>query len=416
MFKAESRVIRNAICFKSQQRTMLSYSTLAWMGRIWPIQQQHHFLLQVAGYEKTQNTAQNTVGQASQMKAVVVKSRCWLMLLLVFLPWGQVLADADLYQGRAVVADQSTAEQATGMRAALQQVLGKLTGLNQFDDYPGVSSALSSASKIVLAFYYENRPLTLPDGTKVEEFLLVANFSPKAVDQLRTELQLPRWKPERQPLTIWPIVDNGQGRNIMPIELEYAWMGLADLANDRAMPLRWPEADENGEFPADVQLLWGGYAEGLGKEPAEAGGPTETLVVAALHDGPEWNVRMNLDYEGLRWSERFRGVDLETVLGQGLNLAIDQIVAASSIAATESGDWQVDITVTDLSNADDYARCLTYLQELSVVEIVLVKSASAGRVSLSLALNAAPEYLQQYLSSGKTLTPSAVEGEYQLSP
>jgi hypothetical protein len=123
---------------------------------------------------------------------------------------------------------------------------------------------------------------------------------------------------------------------------------------------------------------------------------------------------MNLDYEGLLWSERFRGIDLETVLEQGLNLAIDQIVAASSIDATELGEWQVDISVTQLVNADDYARCLAYLKSLSVVENVRVKSASAGRVSLSLSLNAAPEYLLQYISSGKTLAPSTVEGEYQL--
>jgi len=249
----------------------------------------------------------------------------------------------------------------------------------------------------------------------------VANFSPKAVDQLRSELQLPRWNPERHSLTVWPIVDAGQGRNIMPIELEYTWIGMADLANDRGMPLRWPEADENGEFAADVQLLWGGYTEELtSSEPdndeLNNTGPTETLVIAALHDGPEWNVRMNLDYEGLRWSERFRGADLETVLDQGLNLAIDQIVAASSIAATEQGEWQVEILVRQLGNGDDYTRCLAYLQGLSVIENVVVKSASAGRVRLSLALNAAPEYLQQYLLSGKTLAPTGVEGEYQLLP
>lgn len=306
------------------------------------------------------------------------------------------------------------------MRAALQQVLGKLTGLSQFDDYPGVSSALLSASKMVLAFYYENRPLTLPDGTKTEELLLVANFAPLAVNRLRNELQLPRWKPERQPLTIWPIVDDGLERHIMPIELEYAWMGMADLANDRGMPLRWPEADENGEYAVDVQLLWGGYTEELidgqleTAEPADAS--VDTLIVAAMHDGPEWNVRMTLDYEGLLWSERFRGIDLEAVLDQGLNRVIDQIAVASSIAAIDMGASQAEITVTQLNNAGEYARCLTYLQGLSVVENVMVKSASAGRVRFLLALNAAPEYLQQYLSSGKTLVPSGVEGEYRLQP
>jgi len=342
-----------------------------------------------------------------------------LVCVLLLLPFSLPAAE-ELYRGRAPVADQSAAEQAKGMREALQQVLGKLSGLQQFDAYPGAADALSGASKIVVAFYYENRPVTLPDGAQSEDLLLVANFSPMAVDQIRKDLQLPRWKPEREALTIWPIVDDGLERHIMPIELEYAWQGLADLAVDRGMSLRWPEANEDGEYAADVQLLWSGYSDQPAKAEVEAEtvatNAAATLVIAAKQDGPEWNVRLNLDYEGLRWSERFRGMDLETVLQQGLNLAIDQVVAAGSIAATDSGEWRVDITVTQLANSNDYARCLAYLQGLSVVESVAVNSAKAGKVQFSLQLNAAPEYLQQYISAGRTLAPSGIEGEFQLLP
>lgn len=334
-----------------------------------------------------------------------------LLLLLSCLPLSPLQAANGVYQGSAVVADQSAAELEKGMRGALLQVLGKVSGLSDFAGYPGVNQALTGARKIVLAFYYENHPVLLPDGSSREESRLVANFSPKAVDQLRVDLQLPRWKPDRRTLNAWPIVDSGQQRTIMPIELQYAWEGMADLARKRGMPMRWPEADENGEYAVDVQLLWGGYTEELGEQ-----GPGETLVIAALQDGPEWNVRMSMEYEGLIWSERFRGPDLEMVLSQGLNLAIDQVVAASTIAAADTGEWRVDITVTHLSNAQDYARCLAYLQGLSVVESVAVKKALAGQVHFYLSLNAAPSYLQQYLLTGKTLLPTALEGEYQLQP
>jgi len=339
----------------------------------------------------------------------------WPLQLVFFaftvLPVSHLQATDELYQGSAVVADQSSAEQEKGTRDALLQVLGKLSGLNQFEAYPELGPALSRARSMVMAFYYENHPQLLPDGSSIEQKRLVANFSPKAVDQLHTELQLPRWNPDRPALKIWPVVAYGQERTIMPIELEYAWAGMADLALGRGMPLRWPEADENGEYAVDVQLLWGGYTDDLGEQS-----PGETLVVAALQDGPEWNVRMSLDYEGLRWSERFRGADLETVLQQGLNQAINQVVAASSIAAADSGEWMVDITVTQLTNGADYARCLAYLQGLSVVENVSVKNAEAGKVQFSLTLNAAPQYLQQYLQSGKTLVAGSFEGEYQLQP
>jgi len=349
-----------------------------------------------------------------------------LFLLLGLLQLNCLQAADDIYQGSAVVSDQSPAELEKGMRGALRLVLGKVSGLSDFSDYPGVDEALTEARKMVMAFYYQNHPVLLPDGNFREESRLVANFSPRAVDQLQADLQLPRWKPDRRPLNAWPIVDSGQQRTIMPIELQYAWEGMANLARNRGMPIRWPEADENGEYAVDVQLLWGGYNEelreqgpgdqGPGAQDPGAQGPGETLVITALQDGPEWNVRMNMEYEGLRWSERFRGPDLETVLAQGLNLAIDQVVAASSIAAADTGDWHVDITVTHLTNAQDYARCLSYLQGLNVVESVAVKMAQAGQVEFSLSLNAAPSYLKQYFLTGKTLQATAFEGEYQLQP
>lgn len=337
--------------------------------------------------------------------------RLLMLLLLICLPISSLPAADDLYQGSAPVADQSASELEKGMQVALLQVLGKLSGLSDFSDYPGVDEALSEARNMVLAFYYQNHNVLLPDGSSRDESRLVANFSPKAVDQLGVDLQLPRWKPDRRPLLAWPIVDSGQERTIMPIELQYAWEGMADLARKRGMPIRWPEADENGEYAVDVQLLWGGYTEELSEQE-----PGETLVIAALQDGPEWNVRMSMEYEGLRWSERFRGPDLELVLVQGLNSAIDQVVAAGSIAAADAGEWRVDITVTQLSNAQDYSRSLAYLQGLSVVESVTVKKALAGQVQFSLSLNAAPSYLQQFLLTGKTLLPTPVEGEYQLQP
>jgi hypothetical protein len=333
------------------------------------------------------------------------------LAFVLCLPFSQLQAAPDLYQGNAPVADQSAAEQERAMRAALEQVLQKLSGLSQFEEYPEMPVALESARNMVLAFYYQDHPVFLPDGSSRMDKLLVANFSPRAVDELRVRLQLPRWKPERRALSAWPIVDDGLERRIMPIELEYAWAGMAGLAENRGMPITWPEAGEDGEYAADVQLLWGGYTEELNEE-----GLAETLVIAARQDGPEWNVRMNLEYEGLRWSERFRGIDLVTILQQGLNQAIDQIATSSSIAASELGDWSVDITVTQVTGSEDYARCLGYLQGLSLVEAVTVKSAAAGAVQFSLALNAAPEHLQQYLDAGDMLLISGEEGVYQLQP
>lgn len=334
------------------------------------------------------------------------------IVFLLLLPFSHLQAAiTNLYQGYAPIADQSAAEQEKAMRAALGQVLQKLSGLSRFEEYPELPEALASARSMVVAFYFQDHEVLLPDGSSRTDQRLVVNFSPRAVNELRVRLQLPRWKPERRAINAWPIVDDGQERRIMPIELQYAWAGMAELAESRGMPIAWPEVGEDGEYAADVQLLWGGYTEELHED-----GLAQTLVIAARQDGPEWNVRMNLDYEGLRWSERLRGIDLVTILQQGLNQAIDQIAANSSIAASDLGDWTVDIMVTHVTGSRDYARCLAYLQGLSLVESVAVKSASAGVVNFTLALNAAPEHLQQYLDAGDMLLMTEEPGVYQLQP
>jgi hypothetical protein len=320
-------------------------------------------------------------------------------------------APLNLYLGAVPVADQSTAEQARAMPLALAQVLQKLSGLRDFDAFPGLEPALQDAPSLAITFYYSHQDVTLPDGGRGEELRLLADFSPPAVDGLMQALQLPRWKPERRPLTIWPVVDDGFSRSIMPIEFEYAWVRMVDVADARGMPVIRPQPDAEGAYPVDPQLLWGGYTEDL-----VAVGPVDALIVAARREGPEWNVRMNLDYMGQTWSWRNRDIDIQNALTQGLHQAIDEIAAINSIAAADQGQWSFEMTVSGLATAEDYARCLTYLQGLSLIDHVRVSSAGPGRVHFVLNLNAVPDHLVRALEADNILAASAAQGEYKLLP
>jgi hypothetical protein len=320
-------------------------------------------------------------------------------------------APGDLYLGSVPVLDQSAAEQARAMPLALLQVLQKLTGLRDFGQFTQIEPALQEARSMAVTFYFRNRQMTLPDGEKSEELRLLADFSKPAVDQLIADLQLPIWKPERKPLTIWLVVDDGLSRRIMPIEFEYAWERLADAADARGMPIVRPQADAEGVYPVDPQLLWGGYTEDLG-DP----GAVNVLLIAARREGPEWNVRMNLDYMELANSWRERDIEIQNALLQGVETAIDQIAALNSIAAVDQGHWSFAITVSGLKAAGDYDRCLSYLQDLSLVDRVRVSSASAGKVHFDLSLNAVPEYLLRTLASDGVLGVSPDQGEYFLLP
>ena len=333
-----------------------------------------------------------------------------LILLLAWLPVTSIqAAEIDIYTGEAVVASKDAGERRRALPLALKNVLQKFSGLGSFADYPQLKPALASASSILISFYYRNVETVFADGSEVAELRLVAKFSENSVDELARTLQLPRWQTERDLTDIWVVVDNGLDRRIMPVEFAYTWEAMAEVAAARGFPVNWPEADEEGRYLIDAQLLWGGYTEDLG-----IGHGASAMIVAARREGLEWSVRSNLTYNNQNWTWRIQDVDLQAALTQSMREAVDLVAAANTIAASDLGTQLHELTVTGLGNPDDYRRCLGYLQELSVVNQVSVVSAQPGNVTFRLELNALPHYLEDALIGGGVLQFDQYELNYSL--
>ena len=332
-----------------------------------------------------------------------------LFLMFSFVSTGQA-ASANLYVGEAPVESQQASERRKAMPLALLQVLQKLSGLRFFDDYPLVADSLNDAEQLLVSFHYRNDEQSLSDGATGDNLKLVARFSEPAVNDLVQSLQLPLWRPERAPTEVWVIIDNGLDRQILPMEFQYAWDAMDAVAADRGLPISWPIADEDGQYPVDKQLLWGGYTEDL--VGAGRGG---VLVAAARREGPEWSVRLNLAYKQQNWTWRNRDVDLQFLLMETLEQAADYVSAANTIAASDRGRMIYALTVNGIGSADAYARCLDYLQNLSVVNRVSVESAQAGQVRYLVELNALPQYLEETLDLGRVLEPTDEDSVYLLN-
>lgn len=335
-----------------------------------------------------------------------------LILSLVLAPARLMgAAGAELYTGEVPVADQGAAERDRALPLALEQVLQKLSGLRGFEDYPLVQPALERAPALLLSYHYRNAEYLLADGSRESQLRLVARFSEPDVDEMARALQLPLWQPDRSPLTLWLVVDLGVERRIMPIEYVYVKQALEDVAARRGLPLRWPEPGPDGEYEADLQLLWGGYAEELA-----AAGNVGVLIAAARREGPEWSVRMNFSYQGRHQAFRLSDIDLQASLTTGLQDIVDQIATLDSIAAADLGNWSQELVVGGLDGPADYRRCLNYLQGISIVDQVDVVSARPGTVIFRLGLTALPDYLEQSLASDGILARVEPDGGYELMP
>lgn len=335
-----------------------------------------------------------------------------LILLLALLPVsGSQAASVDVYTGEAVVTGKEAGERRRALPLALENALQKLSGLRSFDDYPQVKPALADASSILLSFHYRVVESVLADGSQQDELRLVAKFSASRVDELARYLELPLWETERAATDVWVVVDDGLDRRILPVEYSYAWDAMSEAAAWRGLPVSWPQADEDGLYAVDEQLLWGGYTEDLG-----AGEDRGVMIAAARREGLEWNVRGNLTYRGQTWTWRIEDINLQAALTENMQQAADWIAAANTIAATDLGNWVQELTVLGLNDAEDYSRCLSYLQGLSVVDHVAVVSARAGEVTLRLSLSALPLYLEEKLVEGQVIGFDEDERNYRLLP
>ena len=337
-------------------------------------------------------------------------TRILLCFLLALLPVADAFSvEVDVYTGQAVVADQSAAERRSALPVALGHVLRKLSGARTLDDYPEAAAALKSASSILVTSYYRNVDLPVADGSTRSELRLIAQFSPQAVDELARSLGLPLWQPDRKPTEIWIVVDDGMGRKVMPVEIGYMRSALDQAASMRGMPLNWPQPDEEGMYPVDMQLLWGGYTEDLASPRGDG-----VLILAARREGAQWGVRANLGFEGENWAWRFQEFDLQQALVNGLEQAVDQIALSSAIAATDLGTWEHELMISGLRNPKDYQRCLSVLQGNAIVSQVDIVSAKTSDVTFRLQLTALPQYLESDLKNSGVLEFSEEESRFYM--
>jgi hypothetical protein len=338
-------------------------------------------------------------------------ARTLKILPLLFMMMSLPAQALDLYSGEVVVRDQSAAERLESVPSALIQVLQKHSGQRELPLHPALDSALLSANRIMVSFYYREYEKIAPDNSSTKEWRLVANFLPEAVERIVKQLELPRWRSDREPVSIWIVVDDGLGRRLMPVEYEYAWNALKDIAHQRGLPLIWPELDEEQSQEVDLQLLWGGFTDELPEHMANAG---DIVIVAARREGPVWNVRWNFGSDEQTSGWRVRDTDLSFALVDGLHSLTDFVSRRDAIAASGQGNWLYEISISGFQGAADYANCLAYLEGLLVVDRVNIREAGKGVIRFSLELNTMPEFFEDEVARNNFLVAGIGGQEYHL--
>ena len=340
---------------------------------------------------------------------IMQMKRMLFVFFMLQLPVSGVLAVENLYTGEVAISNQSAEERSQVLPDALLQVLQKLSGQREISLSRELEEALADAERALLSFQYKSVNRSYPDGTPVQELRLRAHFMQAEVDRIVQRIGLHRWQQERPDIQLWVVIDDGQSRKLKPVEYDYAWRSVEDIAAMRGLPVSWPELDEEEAQLIDMRLVWGGFTDYL----VERGAPGDGVaIIAARREGPLWSVRWNLANSEGNWSWRTSDQRLMFALAQGVHEMTDKLASTNTIAASEQGSWSIDISVGEINSAENYAACLGYLQGLSLVNTVDILGASPGRVEFRLTLNASADYLRDMFNRGVTILPASAGSTY----
>lgn len=331
--------------------------------------------------------------------AIVIRSGFWLALvagtaLCLAVSVAQAARVSGLYE--AEVAYQGGRDE--GFRAALGEVLVRMTGRRDVTDRPAVAPLLDDAA----AYMQQFRQLG-PDR------LWVA-FDGTALERALGQLGQPIWGTERPSTLLWIAVDAGGGKRFVvgstadfeeEAEIHAA---IVEVANRRGLPLVFPLMDAEDRERASFAEVWGGFEDSI-RAASERYGVDAVLVGRLAAE----------DMGHGRWT--LYGVDGEERWSGGAADSIDRLADrfAARFAVVSSGDTRtVQLAVSGVTSIEDYGRVSRFLSGLTAVESLAVESVERDQVVFRVAMRGEPATLDEAVRLGGVLQAAGQPGRQPL--
>lgn len=349
-------------------------------------------------------------------------------LLVIALAWwlaclpavhAQIIDPAALYEGEALVPDQSEEARAAALPQALAQALVKLTGSQDTPTHPGVREQLDGAAGLLQHYRYRS-DVVVVDGLPEQRAVLVARFERSKVDALLGAAGVAFWPGPRPPLMLWLGIDDGRGPRLVSEAQAQAVAALSNRAAAEGVGLIFPLLDLEDQAAVDAQAVW---AENVAALVAGSGRYASQSVLSGRLEraGSGWRASWLVIDGGevlRRWSDA--GGDAQSLLANGASQAVAVLTQRYAGLAALGEPGRYAVRIQGVHSGADYARAVAYLRSLSLVRGLEVRSAQNDSIVLMLDLGAGIEALQRLASFGQVLRPmgSGPSGaaEFQLEP
>jgi len=280
----------------------------------------------------------------------------------------QAVEVGGLYAAELAVTSQGRAERRSIIRAALTEVLIKVSGNGQVALSPGIPEILSRSSQYLQQYRYRSAKLAADPVTGIaqnQQYLWV-RFDQVSLDKALRTINVPIWGHSRPVTLAWLVVEQGSQRQLLGSSDDSTLTDtVVAQAKRRGIPLDLPLYDLEDQQRVQVTDILGGFQESI--LAASERYAADAILVGRLREmeNNRWEGRWTLHLGGreLHWSQQG---DFEQILSFGIDGAASSL-ASNFVRAPSNNPGELSVLVTDVFNLEDYARSDRFLAGLDGV-------------------------------------------------
>ncbi len=323
---------------------------------------------------------------------------------------------SDLYQATVPVVDETASSHRYAIKQALIQVLVKLTGDRNISNNANIGTLLARPEHLVQQFRYRQADVTQSEQNP--SLILWVQFEEAALNEALDTYGLPIWGSERPSVLVWLAHEDNRIRRLASFEDHPEYLNTIDqVAVARGVAILFPLFDLEDNTRIRVSDVWGDFKEPL--LAASSRYQADVLLIGKIiQTSPDiWEARWSAysHNQDLRWTTA--GTSVATALTAGVDELADRLAAQYAIPGSTITE-NIQMTVTDINNLDEYAKTLSYLASMQSIKSVQVKLVAVDKVVFDVVNQGGLAAINQSIALGKTLAPVGNGGQliYRLLP
>lgn len=322
-----------------------------------------------------------------------------------------------LYEAEVPVTAQDATQRQDAMRAALAEVLVKVTGNRDIGAVPGVAALVTNAPQYAQQYVYRAAPVApgikgMPAATPGK--VIWVRFDRDALNRALRLANIAIWGRGRPSVLVWLELRDLNERFVLGTENKPEWKQFVDaVAKARGVPLLLPTLDADDQANLQAADLWTISPEEVKRVSARY--QPEAILVGRveLREGVwvgSWSLYDQENHQSWNAPDASR----DSVVLAGLQGAIDELASLNTSAGVaESGTL---LQVGDVKTLAKYARVAKYLASLASVTRVQLVRVEGADLFFRVEVQGGMQRLANDIRLGAVLAPLPAETAAEDAP